>query len=113
MSSCDSGLYIARNHRHAGITTCNIDEPQQMHRTRTVRKGDFFFYILFTLSLLLLQRDLTNQNVFIFTAAGVAQCDGHKTYPVHHKSVDYNFLSFGSVEFISSHVKIEFRLRRC
>ena len=32
MGSCNSGDYIAEDHVHMDITTCNIKEPQQKYR---------------------------------------------------------------------------------
>ena len=32
MGSCNSGDYIAEDHIHMDITTCNIKEPQQKYR---------------------------------------------------------------------------------
>ena len=49
----------------------------------------------------------------LFTAAGVVPCGGNKRLPVHHHSADYIFWSFGIIEFIFSHLKIEFRLSWC
>ena len=36
MSNCYSGDNIAGDHIHTGITTCNIEEPQQRYRLGTV-----------------------------------------------------------------------------
>ena len=36
MGSCYSGDHIAGDHIHTGITTCNIEEPQQKYRLGTV-----------------------------------------------------------------------------
>ena len=58
----------------------------------------------------LLPRDLTIQNIFIFTAAGGVPCGGRKTSPLHHYYADYIFWSVGIFEFIFSCLKIEFRL---
>ena len=43
----------------------------------------------------------------------VMLCGGCKCLPVHHHSADYIFWSFGIIEFILSHLKIEFCLSRC
>ena len=49
----------------------------------------------------------SNQNLFNFTAAGVAAV---KRLPVHHHSEDTIAWSFGIIKFNFSHLKIEFRL---
>ena len=66
------------------------------------------FAIFVSLMQSLLSRDLTNQNLFIFTAAGVVLCGGRKTS--HRADI---FWSFGITEFIFSHLKKEFVLSRC
>ena len=50
----------------------------------------------------LMWTNITNQNLFIFTAAGVVPCGGCKCLPIHHCSADYIFWSFGIIEFIFS-----------
>ena len=52
------------------------------------------FAIFISLMWSLLPRDLTNNNLFIFSAAGVVQCGGRKRLPAHHHSADYIFWSY-------------------
>ena len=63
-----------------------------------LNKTEFAIFIYFIRSLL--PRGQTNQNLFIFSAAGVVPCDGRKTSPVHYSSADYIFWSFGITECI-------------
>ena len=42
-------------------------------------------------------KDLTIQNVFMSTAAGVVPCGGRKTSPIHPHSADYIFVPLGSL----------------
>ena len=42
----------------------------------------------------LLPEDLANQNLFIFTAAGIVPCGGHKTSSRTSLHADYFFWSF-------------------
>ena len=58
------------------------------------------FAIFISLMKSLFPRDLTNQNLFIFTTAGIVPCGGRKTSPVHYLSAGYIFWSFEIVELI-------------
>ena len=55
------------------------------------RRNKTKFAIVILLLWSLLPKDLTNQKMFIFTAAGVVTCGGRKTFPVHHHNSDFIF----------------------
>ena len=72
-------------------------------------ESPIFIYLAYSL----LPRDLTIQNLFFSTAAGVVPCVTVKHSPppsVHHHSADYIFWSFGINDFI---LKVEFCLPWC
>ena len=62
------------------------------------KQTEFAIFISFMLSLL--PKDLTHQNLYIFTAAAVLCAAGVKRLPVHHYRADYIFLFFGIIEFM-------------
>ena len=71
-------------------------------------KTEFAFFFI-SLMWFLLPRDLANQNLFLFIAAVFCRVAAVKRLPVHYHSAEYNFWSFGIIELIFSHLKIEFR----
>lgn len=72
-----------------------------------------WFAIFISMIWFLLPRDPTNQNWFMFTAAGVYRVATVKQLTVHYHSADYTYGSFGITEFIFDYLKTEFRLSRC
>ena len=74
-------------------------------------KTEFAIYISLMWSLF--PRNLTNQNLCIFTAAGIVPCGGRKTSPHTSSQCRLYFLVLWDHSAHFSHLKIEFRLSRC
>ena len=53
-------------------------------------------------------KNLINQSLSNFTAAGVVPMAAVNCLPVHQSSADYIFSSFGIIEFIFNYLKVEY-----